>query len=129
VKLLLDTHIWIWYLLGSDRLSPNLQVIIADETTELWLSPISIWETLLLAEKGRISLEPNPVDWVRRSLQQLETREAPLSHEIAVLSRQIELDYQDPGDRFLAATAVHLQLTLATVDTRLTQAAWLNTLS
>jgi PIN domain nuclease of toxin-antitoxin system len=53
----------------------------------------------------------------------------PLSHEIAVLSRQIELDYQDPGDRFLAATAVHLQLTLATVDIRLTQAAWLNTLS
>ncbi len=99
------------------------------QNTELWLSPISVWETLLLAEKGRISLEPNPRDWIKNSLQQLETREAPLSHEIAVLSRQIELDYQDPGDRFLAATAVHLQLTLATVDARLTQASWLDTLS
>jgi PIN domain nuclease of toxin-antitoxin system len=129
VKLLLDTHIWIWYLLGNDRLSANLQTAIADETIELWLSPISIWETLLLAEKGRISLEPNPFDWVKNSLRQLETIEAPLSHEIAVLSRQIELDYQDPGDRFLAATAVHLQLTLATVDARLVQASWLDTLS
>jgi PIN domain nuclease of toxin-antitoxin system len=129
VKLLLDTHIWIWYLLGSDRLSLTLQTIIADETTELWLSPISIWETLILAEKGRLSLEPNPIIWVRNSLQQLEIREAPLSHEIAILSRQIDLEHQDPGDRFIAATALHLQLVLATVDTRLTQAAWLPTLS
>jgi PIN domain nuclease of toxin-antitoxin system len=57
MKLLLDTHIWICYLLGNPRLSETLQKAIADETNELWPSPISIWETLLLAEKGRIILE------------------------------------------------------------------------
>jgi PIN domain nuclease of toxin-antitoxin system len=101
---------------GNDRLSINLQTAIADEATELWLSPISIWETLLLAEKGRIFLEPNPVDWVKNSLQQLETREAPSCHEIAMLSRQIELDYQDPGDRLLAPTNNPVKLVGMVVD-------------
>lgn len=102
VKLLLDTHIWLWYLLGNERLSTQLQTTIPAATTELWLSPISIWETLLLAEKGRISLQPNPVAWVDLALNTLEIREASLNHHIAILSRQIELPHQDPGDRFKA---------------------------
>jgi PIN domain nuclease of toxin-antitoxin system len=129
VKLLLDTHIWLWYLLGNERLSTQLQTTIPAATTELWLSPISIWETLLLAEKGRISLQPNPVAWVDLALNTLEIREASLNHHIAILSRQIELLHQDPGDRFIAATAVYYQLTLATVDTNLTGSSWLQTLS
>lgn len=129
VKLLLDTHIWLWYLLGNERLSTQLQTTIAAATTELWLSPISIWETLLLAEKGRISLQPNPVAWVDLALNTLEIREAPLNRHIAILSRQINLPHQDPGDRFIAATAVYHQLTLATVDTNLTGLSWLQTLS
>jgi PIN domain nuclease of toxin-antitoxin system len=129
VKLLLDTHIWLWYLLGNERLSTQLQTTIPAATTELWLSPISIWETLLLAEKGRISLQPNPVAWVDLALNTLEIREASLNHHIAILSRQIELPHQDPGDRFIAATAVYYQLTLATVDTNLTGSSWLQTLS
>lgn len=128
VKLLLDTHIWLWYLLGNERLSTQLQTTIPAATTELWLSPISIWETLLLAEKGRISLQPHPIAWVNLALNTLEIREASLNHHIAILSRQIELPHQDPGDRFIAATAVYYQLTLATVDTNLTGSSWLQTL-
>ena len=74
VKLLLDTHIWLWYLLGNERLSTHLQTTIAAATTELWLSPISIWETLILAEKGRLSLQPNPVAWVDLALSTLGRR-------------------------------------------------------
>lgn len=107
MKLLLDTHIWIWYLLGNPRLSETLQKTISEETDELWLSPISIWETLLLAEKGRLILEPTPTQWVQNSLQELDTKEAPLSNDIAILSHQLDLAHQDPADRFIAATAVH----------------------
>lgn len=106
MKLLLDTHIWLWYLLGEERLSIELQTTIADETNELWLSPISIWETLILAEKGRISLQPNAVTWIDLALKTLEICEAPFVREIAILSRQIQLPHQDPADRFIAATAV-----------------------
>lgn len=45
MKTLLDTHIWLWYLLGDQRFPMHLQTVITDPKTELWLSPISIWET------------------------------------------------------------------------------------
>jgi PIN domain nuclease of toxin-antitoxin system len=129
VKLLLDTHIWLWYQLGDDRLSLQLQHAIADPSNELWLSPISIWETLLLAEKNRISLQPEARVWIRLALNNLETHEAILNHDIAILSRQIELPHQDPADRFIAATAIFYELTLATVDQNLVSCSWLPTMS
>ena len=129
VKLLLDTHIWLWYALGNPQLSENLRTLIALDTTELWLSPISIWEVLLLAEKGRISLQDDTATWIDQSIKALAICEAPLNRHIAVLSRQVALSHQDPADRFIAATALYYQLQLATVDTRLTNAAWLPTIS
>lgn len=129
MKLLLDTHIWLWYLLGDSRLSLQLQTAIADLNTELWLSPISIWETLILAEKGRISLQPDPVTWVNLALKTLETREAQMNHSIAILSRQIALPHQDPADRFIVATAIYYGLKLATVDANLTGNSVLQTFS
>ena len=91
MKLLLDTHIWLWYRLGNPRLSTTLQTAIGNEENELWLSPISIWETLILAEKGRLILDPTPEQWIQKSLQELDTKEAPLTNDIAILSRQLEL--------------------------------------
>jgi len=129
VKLLLDTHIWLWYLLGNPRLSLQLQTTIADSSNEIWLSPISIWAAAILAEKGRISLQPDASTWVSLALKNLEIREAALNNEIALLSRQIDLPHQDPADRFIAATAVFYQLTLATVDSNLTSSSWLRTVS
>lgn len=129
VKLLLDTHIWLWYTLGDPQLSTNLRSTIASDTTELWLSPISIWEVLLLAEKGRISLQFDTTTWIDQSVKSLAICEALLNRQIAVLSRQIELPHQDPADRFIAATALYYHLPLATVDTHLASAAWLPTLS
>ncbi|MEB3216997.1 MAG: PIN domain-containing protein [Nostocales cyanobacterium 94392] len=88
-----------------------------------------MWETLVLAEKGRIFLQPNAVTWIDSALKTLEICEAPLIRQIAILSRQIKLPHQDPADRFIAATAVHYNFILATVDSNLTSASWLQTLS
>lgn len=129
MKLLLDTHIWLWYLQGNNRLSDNLQQIIASSDTELWLSPISVWETLVLAEKGRIKLNSEPLVWVKRYLRSLDINEARLTYDIAMRSRQLELSHQDPADRFIAATAIELELILATVDRRLLELTWLSTIS
>lgn len=72
MKILLDTHIWIWYLSSNLRLSEILVKAIEDDTNQLYLSPISIWETLLLGEKKRLILEPNPEQWIKDSLQELD---------------------------------------------------------
>ena len=119
VKLLLDTHVWLWALLEPERLSPSTRDLLLAPDTELWLSPISVWETLLLAERGRIEVQGTPSVWVERLMQRLPKREAPLTTEVALASRVVALEHQDPADRFLAATAKVFGLTLLTADERL----------
>lgn len=123
MKLLLDTHIWLWALLEPERLSPAVRAALASGDNELWLSPISVWEALLLVERGRIRVEMSPSEWVEQMVRALPRREAPLTHDIAIASRGLTLQHEDPADRFLAATAKVLGLTLVTADARLAGSA------
>jgi PIN domain nuclease of toxin-antitoxin system len=129
VRLLLDTHIWLWGLRAPNRLSRRVLRALESHENELWLSPISIWETLMLAERGRLELDPDPVSWVRQQLMQLPFNEAPLTHQVAVESRRLNLSHPDPADRFLAATALVYDLTLVTADERLLGATGFSTLA
>lgn len=119
MKLLLDTHIWLWALLEPERLTPAVRTALESADNELWLSPISVWEALVLAERGRLSPNAPVTEWIERMVRAIPRREAPLTHDIAVASRQLTLPHQDPADRFLAATALVLGLTLVTADERL----------
>ncbi len=117
MKLLLDTHIWLWSLHEPEKLGKRVLHELKDSQNETWLSPISTWEALTLNAKGRIQLPADLAEWVRRATSPL--REAPLTHEIALLARQLVLAHNDPADHFLAATAQLLKLTLVTADRNL----------
>ena len=117
MKLLLDTHIWLWSLAEPKRLSRNVQRELKEASNELWLSPISTWEALLLHSRGRIRLHGGIPEWVARATSHL--REAPLTHEVVVAAQNLPFEHADPADRFLAATAEVLGLTLVTADQRL----------
>ena len=119
MKLLLDTHIWLWALLEPERLTPAVRAALESPENELWLSPISVWEAVVLAERGRLALNAAPAEWVQEMVRAIPRREAPLTHDIAVASRQLSLPHQDPADRFIAATAQVMGLTLVTADERL----------
>lgn len=119
MKLLLDTHIWLWGLLEPHRLAPQVRAALADDNNEIWLSPFSVWEALVLVERGRLSVTLPATDWVATMVQAFPGRSAPFTHEIAIASRQLSLSHQDPADRFIAATARVLGLTLVTADERL----------
>jgi PIN domain nuclease of toxin-antitoxin system len=119
VRLLLDTHIWLWCLLAPERLVPSAVAQLDDVDAELWLSPISVWEALVLAAKGRVVLDGPATDWVDKQLRVAPLRDAPLTREVAIRSRDVELPHDDPADRFLAATAAVYDLTLVTADSRL----------
>jgi PIN domain nuclease of toxin-antitoxin system len=116
LKLLLDTHIWLWVLNTPAKIGKRTLRELKDDANELWLSPISTWEALTLHYKGRIRIRENLATWLERAIA--GTREAPLTHEIALFARQIPL-HEDPADRILAATAQVLDLTLVTADERL----------
>ncbi len=119
MRLLLDTHVWLWSLLEPARIRREVTALLASPETEKWLSPISVWETLLLADRGRLTLEPDPEVWVRLQLQRAPVRQIQLDHEIAIQSRRLRTSHKDPADRFIAATASVHELTLVTADDRL----------
>ena len=119
MKLLLDTHILLWSLLDQANLTRTVAVELEDPLNELWLSPITTWEVILLVEKGRVVLKTDPVTWLRNVYGKIPFKEAPINYEVAVQSRKIDLQHQDPADRFLAATALVYGLTLVTADARM----------
>ena len=89
MRFLLDTHVWLWSLLEPARLRPEAARSLASSDNEKWLSPISVWETLLLGERGRLRLEPDPEAWVRAQLQRVPVRQVQLDQEIAIQSRRL----------------------------------------
>lgn len=117
MRLLLDTHIWLWSFIEPERLGKRVRDELRDPENELWLSPVSTWEALILHDKGRVYLAPNAGEWIARNTAPF--REAPLTHEIAAASQFLRLVQRDPADRFLAATAKVLDLTLVTADASL----------
>lgn len=116
MKLLLDTHIWLWSHLEPERLHKAVAAALLDPENELWLSPMSIWEFLVLAEKGRVLVKGTPGAWVDAALSVAPMKEAPINREVAARSRSVKLSHEDPADRFLAATAQVYDLTLVTGD-------------
>jgi PIN domain nuclease of toxin-antitoxin system len=116
LKLLLDTHIWLWSQLAPEKLGHRVQKELLDSSNEQWLSPISVWELALLNRKHRITIPSDFSEWCKSALAGFF--EAPLTHDIALTAEKIPLP-GDPADRFLAATAKVLDLTLVTADARL----------
>ena len=117
MRLLLDTHIWLWSLLEPERLGKITLRELSNLENERWLSPISAWEALLLHEKGQVDLGEDASQWIERA--SAGVLEAPLTHEIAIAAYGLSFLHADPADRFLAATAKVLGLTLVTADRKL----------
>ena len=117
MKLLLDTHIWIWLVESPSRLGAQAAKELANTANELWLSPVSTWEVLMLHRKKRLFLPAHPDDWLPTALAGIQ-QHAPLTHEIVLAAEKLSL-HQDPADRFIAATALVHDLTLVTADQRL----------
>jgi PIN domain nuclease of toxin-antitoxin system len=112
----MDTHIWLWLYREPERIGAHLMRELRRGEHELWLSPVSIWEALLLFSKNKITVQGDPNTWVYQAAGRF--LEAPLTTEIVIASFTLAL-HPDPADRFLAATAKVLGLTLVTADHRL----------
>ena len=128
MKLLLDTHIWIWSLIEPERLPSRARAALADARNELWLSPISAWEATLLAERGRVKVLSSALEWVEAMLKATPAREAALTHDVAIRSCTVKLPHRDPADRFIAASAIVHDLVLVTSDERLKRSREFRTL-
>jgi PIN domain nuclease of toxin-antitoxin system len=129
MKLLLDTHIWIWALESPEKLSRAVRRQLAHPASEIYLSPISVWEAHRLAERGRLRTRAAFREWLKEVITRVPLREAPFNLAVAEEAAGIRLPQSDLGDVFLAATANVFGLTLVTADAQLIECAWLKTLA
>ena len=129
MKLLLDTHIGIWALESPEKLSRGVRRQLEHASGEIYLSPISVWEAHLLAERGRLHTRRTFREWLQEVITRVPLREAPFNIAVAEEAAGIHLPQSDLGDVFLAATANVFGLTLVTADAQLIECAWLKTLA
>lgn len=117
VRELLDTHIWVWFVTEDRKLTTSIRRSIERAPDRFAVSPISHWEVLMLARRGRFEPEVNSAEWIRRA--RAPFAEAPVTAAVTDAMHGLAIDGFDPGDAFLAATAKAYDLTLVTVDERL----------
>jgi len=129
MRLLLDTPIWLWSLLEPRKLSRRVSQALESPANELWLSPVSTWEFLVLARRKRIVLDADPEEWLRKATAAAPLLEATFTHQVAVESGRLELPHKDPADHFIVATAKVFDLTLVTADEAILKSRAVRTLS
>lgn len=118
--LLLDTHVWIWLMIGSDELKSSKCLPVIEQSAKqgkIRISAISVWEIGMLEARGKIKFTVNCIDWVNEALSAPGISLEPLSPEIAIESSRLPGDFHgDPADRIIVATARKLGATLVSSD-------------
>ena len=116
MKLLLDTHVFLWFISGDKRLSNALQQSIRDTSNEVYLSVASVWEAIIKSQLGKLVL-PEPAETYlpkqreRHLIASLSIEEA----HVAQLAKLPSL-HRDPFDRILVCQALQQGMTIVTLD-------------
>ena len=116
MRCLMDTHIFIWWILDHPKLPRSSRQIIADSTTELFFSSASAWEIIIKSTIGKLSLPENPTGWIRKHLDLNRINALPITLEHALMLHELPNLHKDPFDRIMVAQARCEDLTILTDD-------------
>lgn len=122
MKILLDTHVWIWWQVQPRRISQKVLSLLSDPSgyEELLLSAISPWEFCKLLEKGRLGINCSPEEWLTAALDMPKLRIVPLSPRISLASTTLPGSFHnDPADQIIVASARAERATILTMDKRI----------
>lgn len=120
MKLLLDTHIFLWLQTDPERLGDQLRVV-EDERTELLLSAVSSWEIAIKYGLGRLPLPEPPERYVPSRMRAIAAEALAVEHPHALAVATLPNLHRDPFDRLLIAQASLLGLTILTADRAVAQ--------
>ncbi len=128
--ILLDTHVWIWWVSNPDLLSSQADTLINKAMVEkkIYISSISVWEVAMLVNKGRLHLTLDIKDWIRSCESLPFLQFVPVNNTIAFEAVHLpEKSLSDPADRIIVATALALDLVLITKDKKIQKSEKLKT--
>jgi PIN domain nuclease of toxin-antitoxin system len=118
VRLLLDTHVLLWWIDGDPRISSRSRELISGDNA-VAVSVVSIWEIAIKASLGRLAVPRDLRTYLRRQLARNQFELLPVLLEHAVAVRDLPLHHRDPFDRLLIAQSRAEGLALVSRDTRM----------
>lgn len=116
MNLLLDTHIFLWYITGDTRLPAAFREIIRDPANRVCLSVVSIWEVIVKHQLGKLPLPQPPETYLPRQRERHRIESLVLDEASMVNLARLPLLHRDPFDRMLVCQAIQHGLTIVTVD-------------
>ena len=114
MKVLLDTHTFIWAITDERRLSPRARTLIA--SSELWWSVVSLWEAIQKAQVGKLSLQLPAGPFLTGELSSNHVRLLPVSLSHVLRVEELPLHHRDPFDRLLIAQSIEEGWPIITAD-------------
>jgi PIN domain nuclease of toxin-antitoxin system len=122
VRLLLDTHVFLWLNADPDRLGGEL-ALLEDARNELVVSAASTWEIAIKCAAGRLALPESPERYVPVRIREIGAEPLAIEHAHALAAGQLPKLHRDPFDRMLVAQAGALDATIVTADRQVTRYA------
>ena len=119
MRILLDTHCWLWMQVSPQKLSQKIREILKDPENELFLSAASSWEMSIKWALGKLPLPLPPAEYVPSRMERQGVSGLPIQHRHTLQVASLPHHHRDPFDRLLIAQAQVEQLTLLTADSQL----------
>jgi PIN domain nuclease of toxin-antitoxin system len=117
MRILLDTHIFLWFISGDTQLSTDVRDAIRDPDNEVYLSAISVWEAIVKYQLAKLPLPEHPETYLPKQRDLHQIASLALDEISVVQLAKLPLLHRDPFDRMLICQALQNGLTIATVDT------------
>ena len=118
MRLLLDTHVFLWLLAQPERLGNHIGTL-QDPGNQLFFSAASSWEIAIKAQLGRLELPEDPKRYVPDRMRAIGTEPLPIQHTHALAAGDLPPLHRDPFDRLLVAQARDLRLRIVTADSQI----------
>ena len=118
MRLLLDTHVWLWLIGDADRLRPEARTTLAAPDSELFLSVAAVWEIAIKTAAGKLRYVGQPAVQLPIHITRSGVIPLGISIEHALAAAALPMHHRDPFDRMMIAQAQAEELTLATADER-----------
>jgi PIN domain nuclease of toxin-antitoxin system len=116
MRILLDTHIFLWFISGDTQLSIDIRDAIREPNNEIYLSAVSVWEAIVKYQLGKLPLPEHPETYLPKQRDLHQIASLSLDENSVVQLAELPSLHRDPFDRMLVCQALQNGLTIATVD-------------
>ena len=119
MRLLLDTHAFLWWIFDDPRLSSTARALIADPSAEILFSVVSAWEIAIKARTGRLDLPPGLPAFIHDQIRRNRFTVLPIGLRHALQVHALPDHHRDPFDRLLVAQSQVEEAPLLSTDTQI----------